>query len=261
VARDLGTHLLALLLYPGAALVLAVGLLAEAAAALVLGGASFRAALAAPLDRLSAALRDGPPGLAAALLALLAATQLAAPLNPVAPVERNVLVAAIAVAAAVWLVGVRPWTPAGARTALLAQACWLVSLLAPALLLQTLRPQAIGAVLLPALLPLKVVAALLALACLPALLRLGAPEGEPAGRLFLWLPLCGLFASLYFPPGSDDLAGTARFLGITLAVAAAAIGLAMAAARTPEAGRLYPRLLAPLAVLVLAIAAVTSALT
>lgn len=263
MARDLGTHLLALLLYPGGLLVLAVGALAEAACAVALGGRSLRAALLAPGDRLLAVARDGPLGLTGALLAVLAATQLAAPLNPVAPVERNVLVAALALAGAAWLVWVRAWTPSGARMALLIQACWLVSLLAPALLLQTLRPQAIGAVLLPAELPLKVGAGVLALACLPGLLRLGAdPDGEMAdGRLFLWLPLCGLFTSLFFPPGSDDLGGLARFVGITLAVAAAAIALGLLAARAPGAGRLYPRLVGSLALVVLVAAAVTSALT
>jgi hypothetical protein len=140
------------------------------------------------------------------------------------------------------------------------QVCWLLALLTPALASQTLRPQALAAVIVPSALPLKVAAGLLALLCLPALLRLtpaGRDAGIPHARLPLWLPLCGLLVSLFLPPAGDDVGGLLYFLAATLATAAAAIGLALLARRTA----IYPRLLAPLALIVLVIAAVTSALT
>jgi hypothetical protein len=256
---DLGLHLLALLGYPGALLILALGVGAEAATTLALTGGGPRAALLAPALGLRRAAAGAPlPLLASALLAALAATQLAAPLNPVPPVERNLLVAAVALAAAAWLRGAPPDTAGGRRT-LLAQVCWLVALLTPALLSQSLRPQALGAIVLPAALPLKASAGLLGLLCLPALLDVSAAaeEGRP-GRLFLWLPACGLFASVFFPPGGDDLLGLLWFLALTAGAATATIGLAVAAARRPA---IYPRLLAPLALAVLVIAALTSATT
>lgn len=265
MARDLALHFLALLLYPGGLLTLAVGVICEAGVAVAVTGAGIRGALLGPIARLpgvaarAAAARPGVP-----LLALLAASQLAAPLNPISPVERSLLVAAIALAAATWLGWAGDWTTPGARVALFVQACWLVSLLAPALVSESLRPQALGAVVVPAELPLKVAAGLLGLVCLPALLRLppAADSEEPAAvRLFLWLPLCGLFASLFFPPGADDAGGMARFLAVTLAVAAVAIGLARLARRDGTAERLYPRLLVPMALVVLGVAAVTSLLT
>jgi hypothetical protein len=269
---DLALHVLALLVYPGALLMLAVGAAAESAATLALDGAGVRAALLAPAAR----LRRSAPGAmallgAVALMGVLAATQLAAPLNPVGPTERSLLVAVMALAAAVWLGWARCWTAEGARLALVAQVCWLVALLAPALVSETLRPQALGSVVVPVDLPLKVAAGVLALLCLPALLQVGpgaAPPGgeatgEPvrAARLFLWLPFCGLFASLFFPPGADDPAGLLRFLATTAAAAAVTIALALAAARAATLHRLYPSALAALTALVLAIAAVTSIAT
>ena len=79
-------------------------------------------------------------------------------------------------------------------------------------------------------------------------------------RLLVWLPLCGLVVSLFVPPGADDAGGLLRFVGATLAVVVAAIVLAVVAERT-RFGWLYPRLLGPLALAVLLVAAVTSALT
>jgi hypothetical protein len=247
-------HVLALLVYPGLALMVAAGAFAEVGAAVVLGGGGLRAALTAAAAWPRRALRR-PIDLAVPLLAMLAATQLAVPFSPVPPVERNLLVAAIAAAVAAWLAAAPSWTAAEARRTLLVQVCWLLALLAPALVAQTLRPQALGAVVLPSALPLKAAAGLLALLCLPALLRL-APAA-PDARLPLWLPVCGLLVSAYLPPAGGDLGGLLYFLAATLATAAAAIGLAFVARRTPS----YPRLLAPVAVVVLVIAAVTSALT
>jgi hypothetical protein len=197
---------------------------------------------------------------------MLAATQLAVPFNPVPPVERNLIVAAVATAAAVWLAGAQGWVAAAARRTLLVEVCWLIALLAPALISESLRPQALGAVVVPSALPLKVVAGILALLCLPELLRLapdrsgesGQPaDGDAGARLPLWLPTCGLLVSLVLPHSGDDAGGLLRFLAATLATAAAAIGLALAARRSS----LYPRVLAPVALIVVAVAAVTSALT
>jgi hypothetical protein len=44
--------------------------------------------------------------------------------------------------------------------------------------------------------------------------------------MLLWLPYCGLFVSLFFTIGGDDLVDLLRFLG--LVGAAAAIGVAIA---------------------------------
>jgi hypothetical protein len=260
LTRDLPLHVLALLVYPGLVLVLAVGAVAEVGTAFALAGGGLRAALLAPTAWPRRAVRR-PTDLMVPLLATLAATQLAAPFSPVPPVERNLLVAAVATAAAVWLAGGGAWTAGTARRTLLVQVCWLLALLAPALVSESLRPQALGAVVVPSALPVKVAAGLLALLCLPALLRLapGGGEADPdaAARLPLWLPVCGLLVSLFIPPSADDAGGLLRFLAATLATAAVAVGLAVAIRRTS----LYPRLLAPLALVVVAIAAVTSALT
>jgi hypothetical protein len=266
IARDLPLHVLALLVYPGLLLTLLVGAAAEVAVALVVGRAGVRAALQAPFVRLRRAV-ERPRLLAVPLLAILAATQLAAPFNPVPPVERNLLVAAISLAAATWLVWTRSWSTDGARRTLGAQVCWLVALMAPALVSESLRPQALGAIVVPAALPLKFSAGLLMLLCLPVLLRLLEPDAaEPpgdagVGRMLLWLPLCGLFVSLFLPPGADDAGSLLRFLGATLATAAVAIAPAAVIVRANGGRVLHPLLLPSFALVVLAIAAVTSVLT
>jgi hypothetical protein len=267
-ALDLVLHGLALLVYPGGLLMLAVGVVAETAAGLVLDRGVLRESALRPVARLRRAAAGGVPQLlGVVLLAAVAATQLAIPLDPVSPVERNLVVAAVALAAASWLGPSGEWSPAGARVALLAQGCWLVALLAPALVSESLRPQALGAVVVPGEMPLKIAAGLLAVLCLPVLLQIipgssgGRTELAIAARPLLWLPVCGLVASLFLPPGTEDLGGALRFLGITLAAAAAAIGLAAATARAGDAaGRVYPRVLAPVAAAVLAIAVATSGL-
>ncbi len=262
LTRDLPLHLLALLVYPGLLTTLAVGAAAEIGAAFALAGGGFRTVLVGPASRLR---RGRPADIAAPLLAGLAATQLAAPMDPVSPVERNLLVAAISLAAITWVAWARAWAVTGARRTLLVQVCWLAALLAPALLSESLRPQALGSVVLPAALPLKLTAGLLALLCLPTLLPLQSAAEKAnelaAVRVLLWLPLCGLFVSLWLPPGPDDLGGVLRFLGATLATAAIVIGFAFATQRSGRLNRLYPGLLAPLALAVLAVAAVTSVLT
>jgi hypothetical protein len=262
---DLVLHLLALVLYPGALAALAFGVAAEIAAAWALDRVGPRAALRSLLaGSRDAAGRLPGPVLLAALLEVLAATQLAVPFNPVSPVERSLLVAVVALAAASWLGWTPAWSAPAARGQLVVQACWLVALLAPALVAQTLRPQALGAVVVPYELPLKVLSALLALLCLPVLLRLApdpADDEAAAPRLLAWLPLCGLFTSVFAPPGGDDVGSLLRFAGITLAVAAAAIGLAALAARRPRLAARWPRLAAPLAGVVLAAAVLTTLAT
>jgi hypothetical protein len=267
-ALDLVLHGLALLVYPGGLLMLAVGVVAETAAGLVLDRGGLGDSALRPLARLRRSAAGGVPQLLGlVLLAAVAATQLAIPLNPVSPVERNLVLAAVALAAASWLGHSGAWSPAGARVALLAQGCWLVALLAPALVSESLRPQALGAVVVPGELPLKIAAGLLAVLCLPVLLQIipassgGGMEVAIAARPLLWLPVCGLVASLFLPPGTEDLGGVLRFLGVTLAAAAVAIGLAAATARAgPGAARVYQRVLAPVAAAVLVIAVATSGL-
>lgn len=257
----LALQTIAIVAYPGVLLVLVVGLVAEAAAGVVLGAGRGWPGL----------LRLRPTGavvpvVAAGLLAALAATQLAAPLNPVSPLERNLFVAAVALASATWLGRAfgRARSPEGPRLALVVQACWLVALLAPAVLSQTVRPQVLGAVVVPAQLPVKVAAGVLYLLCLPALLQLLpelSPDADRRWRAVLWLPCCGLFVSLFLPPAPDDPLGALRFLAVTLLTAAVALVLAAAANRGGwRAGALYLRLAPGLAVLVLAGAAVTAAL-
>jgi len=137
---DLALHLLALVLYPGALAALAFGVAAEIAAAWALDRVGPRAALRSLLAVSGdAAGRLPGPVLLAALLAVLAATQLAVPFNPVSPVERSLLVAVVALAAASWLGWTPAWSAPAARRQLVVQACWLVALLAPALVAQTHR--------------------------------------------------------------------------------------------------------------------------
>jgi hypothetical protein len=258
---ELALQTLALVAYPGALLVLVVGLVGEAAAGIVLDADRGRFVLA----------RLRPNGdvvaiVAAGLLAALAATQLAAPLNPVSPLQRNLLVAAVALASAAWLCSALAGgrSAESKRLALVAQVCWVVALLAPAVLSQTLRPQVLGAVVVPAQLPVKVAAGVLYLLCIPGVLHL-LPDlstgADRLGRALLWLPCCGLFASLFLPPAPDDPLGALRFVAVTLLTAGAAVALAAVVNwRGWSAGVLYLRVAPALAGLVLAGAAVTAAL-
>lgn len=275
---ELTLNTLALLVYPGAALAAALGLGAEAAASRLLGDG--RNLLVEFRPRPGVSLGLPPLATGAALLLLLAACQLAAPFNPVAPAQRNLLVAIVALASAVWLVWAWGWNRGHLepRLVLVAQACWLVALLAPALVAQTLRPQVLGAVVLPAQLALKVVSGALFLLCLPALLQLlpeTAPQGVPgtggerpgleqagfaAVRVLLWLPLCGLFASVFFPPGGDDGGGLVRFLAPTLGAAAVGLALAVLISRRSGAMRLVYLRLAPLLALLAIVLAAAVAL-
>jgi hypothetical protein len=270
---DLGLHALALFVYPGLLAVVLLGAVAEAIVLLVLAPGQRRVAFGrlrgAMLARaLSAA------ALGAALLAALAATQIAAPLNPVPEPERSLLVAAGALSAAGWL----SWVAAGGdvtagRFLLLVQGAWLVAVLAPAVVSGTLRPQAVGAAQVLTELPLKVTGAIVYVLALPGLLGLatGSPVNVLPGpfgearrnvqllRIALWLPYCGLFASLFLPPVTSDPRGIVSFLGTSLLALLLAVGLAGVAARRPDlARRAYPRLLVVLSCLLLVGSSVAS---
>ena len=286
---DLGLHALALLLYPGLVALAAAGLLAEAGAAWALvperGGLlpAARSMLAGLVPRTG--MRTLPPlAVIAAVLALLAATQVAAPLNPVPAPERNLLVAGMALAATAWLTWAWGWTrpQIDPGLLLLVQVCWLVALLTPAIVPENLRPQVLGAVMVRELLPLKIAATVLYALCLPVLLQLiheSAPQGLPGAsgrgrpgleqagfsvvRVLLWLPYCGLFSSLFFPPAGDDLVGALRFAGTTIGVGALSIVLAAYLTRRPAAAtrRVYLRLVAPFAAFTVLVAILTAILS
>ena len=248
---EIGLHGLGLVLYPGLLAGSALGLLLEVATAWAMvperGG---------PLSAARRVLAAGRPvgdargfplySLAALLLALVAALQVAAPYNPVPAGDRNLLVAGFALLGASWLLWTWGWNRGELDTRLMlaVQLCWLVALLVPAIQPQTFKPQTIGNTLLNPYLAVKVACALLYLLCLPALLHLlpeSAPQGVPGGagrrppgfegvgfgllRVALWLPYCGLFASLFFPPLGDDPLELLRFLGIV--AGSAAIGVAI----------------------------------
>jgi hypothetical protein len=249
---EVGQHGVGLLLYPGLLACAALGLVLEIASAWWM--VPERGGVVPAARRVVARLRPsgergGFPALSAgaALLALVAALQLAMPYNPVPASDRNLLVAAIALAGSGWLLWTWGWNRGELepRLMLVVQLCWLVALLVPAIEPQTLKPQTLGNIQLNPGLPIKVASALLYLLCLPALLQLlpeSAPQGVPGGagrrppglegsgfsalRLFLWLPYCGLFVSLFFPVGGDDLIDLLRYLG--LVAGAAAIGVAIA---------------------------------
>lgn len=277
---DLARHAFALAVYPGALAMLILGLIAEvgAAWALVTERRGFRAAAGSVIAELRPGAFNRLPAPVAGggwLLAMIAATQMAVPFNLVPAGERNLAVAAIALAGASWAAwtwgwGRREFRP---RLMLIVQACWLVAVLAPAGVAENLRPQALGQLLVPAQLPVKVAAGILYLLCLPALLQMipeAAPQGVPGAtgrrrtdaeaaafgilRVLLWPVCCELFASLFFPPPGDDLLGVLRLLAEVAgtAVVAIALGVLLTRRRAEATRRLYMRVGAPFAVVVLA---------
>jgi len=248
---EIGQQGLALALYPGLLAGAALGLLLEVASAWAL--VPGRGGLVPAARRVLQVLRPRRGGFPlysalAGLLAVVAASQLAAPFNPVPATDRNLLVAGIALIGAGWLLWTWGWNREELDTGLMlaVQLCWLVALLVPAIQPQTLKPQTLANIQLNPGLPVKVACALLYLLCLPALLNLipeSAPQGVPGGagrrtggaegtgfgalRLLLWLPYCGLFASLFFPPGGDDLVDLARYLGLVAGTAAIPVAIAL----------------------------------
>jgi hypothetical protein len=204
------------------------------------------------------------------MCSILAAVQLAAPLNPVPSTERSVVVAAVALAFTAWAeLALTIEHVAEPRLLLIVQFCWLLAVLGPAVQIESLRPQVLGNVLVPALLPLKLASGLLYLLCLPALLRLWpfAPPGErrtrqrlDAARALCWFPYCGLFTTLFVPPSADDLLGWLRFFGITTIVAVVLVGAgALIQRRGATLARgLYMRVITPYALFVMVVVVVTS---
>jgi len=162
---------------------------------------------------------------------LVAAAQLSMPLSPLSPTDTNLAVAAMALVLSGWL----GWLPsgliAGARRLLIFQALWLVAVMAPGVFAQSLRPQTVAVLLVGPEQGIKLAAGVLYLICLPFLLGL---VGEGAvlpvsARLFLWFPYCGLFVSELLVPAGGGLAGAARFVGLSLLVAALTLALAAGA--------------------------------
>lgn len=261
----LGLYSVALLVYPGALSLLVLGLLVEAGASWALVSGTPLGGLVRNMRRMASSRALPPTASGTVLLTMLAASQLAAPFNPVPPGERNLLVAGVALACAVWLVwpGSLAGSRSDARYLLLVQAGWLAALLALAVGTDTLFPQFVGAAIVASLIPLKLAAGLLYVLCLPGLLGLAGPlEGRKTvartARMLLWLPFCGLFASLLFPPAPDDVLGLARFLGASLLAAALALGVAVVLVRGRERIRLgYLVTVAVCTVLTLVAAAIT----
>ena len=260
----IATHAVALLLYPGLA---AIGAFGAAVELVWMRVSSSDWEWPVPPRR-----RPSPVTGTVAVCAVLAAVQLAAPLNLVPGAERSVVLAAIALAFTVWAeLALTVEFVAEPGLLLVIQLCWLLAVLGPAVQPESLRPQVLGNVLVPALLPVKIACAFLYLLCLPALLRLWplAPPSERRGRgrldsrrVLTWFPYCGLFTTLFFPPAQDDLAGLLRFLGITLLVAGVVIVAGMLVRRRgAEVARgTYARAVTPFAGLVLAIVVGTSVL-
>jgi len=260
----IATHAVALLLYPGLLAMAAFGTLVE----LVWMRVSAPGPVSLELPR----RRPSPVVATVLLYSVLAAVQLAAPLNPVAGDERSVVLAAVALALAAWApLALTAEFAAEPGLLLVIQVCWLLAVLGPAVQPESLRPQVLGNVLVPALLPVKIACAFLYLLCLPALLRLWpfAPPSDrrgkqrlDAGRILTWFPYCGLFTTLFIPPSSDDLVGLLRFFGITsfVAVVAVAAGVLVQRRGAVIARGLYTRAVAPFAGLVLVIVIATSVL-
>ena len=260
----LATHSLALVLYPGLLTVVACGWVAEVTWARITNGTWNLPDLRR--QRLSPVL------VMVGLSSILTAVQLAAPFNPVPSEERNLIVAAVALAFTVWaqLALTLELVPEP-QLLLVIQFCWLLAVLGPAVQPESLRPQVLGNVLVPALLPVKIGSGFLYVLCLPALLRLWPlpPPGDRRARSrfdtvrgLCWLPYCGLFTTLFFPPPTDDAAGVLRFFAITFGAAAISIlaGIVMRRRGAQLARGLYSRAVAPYAVLLLALVVVTSIL-
>jgi hypothetical protein len=260
VLAALASHSLALVVYPGLVTIAAFGAVAEVAWARLRHGVWVTPGRELP----------SPVAATVALLCMLVAVQLAAPFNPVPSVERNVIVAAVVLAFTIWveLALTTDVLPAPGLL-LVVQFCWLVAVLGPAVQPESLRPQVLGNVLVSSLLPVKVGTGFLYLLCLPALLRLwpltGAADRRSLPRFdtlraLSWLPYCGLFTTLFFPPSGDDLLGLLRFFAISLGVAALCIvaGWLMVRRGADAARGLYGRAVAPYAAVVLVVVVVTS---
>jgi hypothetical protein len=255
VIASAASNTLALVAYPGLVTLVAVGVVIEA-----LWSAVSRGSQVLPVFRFG---RPQIVHVAVALLATLAVVQTGAPFNPVAPIDRNVVIAVAALGFTAWAeLALDAELVATPGLMLVIQACWVLAVLGPAIEPQSLRPQVLGNVLVPSLIPVKVAAAFLYLLCLPPLLRLW-PVAPPADRrarprfnttrALVWFPYCALFVTLFFPPQTDDIAGLARFAGLVAATAGVCIaGGALLGMRGAERARgLYSRVVTPYSLLVL----------
>lgn len=262
ILSALGTHSIALVVYPGLVTLAGFGALVE-----IIWGR-----LAHGRWNLSEVPRRRPTPVVAtvAICSVLAAVQMAAPFNPVPPEERSVVVAAIALAFTVWAeLALTVEHVPDPGVLLVVEFCWLLAVLGPAVQPESLRPQVLGNVLVPVLLPVKVASGFLYLLCLPALLRVW-PLSPPAdrrsrhrfelARALSWFSYCGLFTTLFFPPSPDSVAALLRFFGITLAVAGLMVvaGLVMDRRGPALARGLYTRAMPPFALLVLLLVIGTS---
>ena len=264
VLLDIVTHAVALVLYPGLLTMIAFGALVEL---------SWKR-ISRPAWEWPELPRRGPSPVVAtvAVCGVVAAVQLAAPLNPVPGAERSVVLAAVALAFTAWAeLALTVEFVAEPGLLLVVQVCWLLAVLGPAVQPESLRPQVLGNMLVPGLLPTKIACAFLYLLCMPALLRIWpfAPAADKrvrprldAGRLLSWFPYSGLFVTLFLPPSTDDLVGLARFFGATLAVAAVVVAFSsfMRWRGVEIAKGLYTRVIAPFAGLVLLLVIATSIL-
>ena len=136
---EIGLHSLALLAFPGALTLLLLGVPAEwgAAWALVPERGGLLPAGRSLLQGVQPSARPlglPPMATAAALMALLAATQVAVPLSPIPAGERNLMVAAVALGTAGWAAWAWGWNrrELNPRLVLSVQGVWVVAVFAPA---------------------------------------------------------------------------------------------------------------------------------
>lgn len=249
------SHAVALLLYPGLVTMVPIGFALEAVWSATSGGPQ-----TLPAWRLS---RPLIVNVAVVLLAVLAVVQTGAPFNPVAPPERSAIIAVAALGFTAWAeLALDPELVATPGLLLVVQACWVLAVLGPAIEPQSVRPQVLGNVLVPGLLPVKVACGFLYLLCMPPLLRLW-PLAPPADRRtrprfnttrgLVWFPYCALFATLFFPPQTDDIPGLLRFAALTAGAALVTIlaGALLSRRGAERARGLYSRVVTPYSVLVL----------
>ncbi|HYM67250.1 MAG TPA: hypothetical protein VEW68_08175 [Patescibacteria group bacterium] len=262
VLTSLGSNALALVAYPGLLAMAVFGAPLELAWTRLTTGRLERSDL--PRRRPTLAV------VVTGVCATLASVQLAAPFNPLPTDERNVVIAAIALAFTAWA-GLTAEVDVLAEPGLLlaVQVCWLLAVLGPAVQPESLRPQVLGNLIVPGLLPLKIASGFLYLLCLPALLGLwplAAPRDRRSsnrfevGRGLCWFAYCGLFTTLFVTPSADDALGLLRFLAITIAAGAGTLILAwLARMRGPRIVRgFYSKAVPAYAAGVLALLVATS---
>jgi len=167
--------------------------------------------------------------LVAALLAALAAAQVAAPFNPLGSIDRNVIVAVVAVAAAAGL-GLDAGWSRRSPVLLVGMSAWAAALLVPAVLAQDVHPGVLASLALGSAIPIKAAAAVVNLAGAAALVEAAGDEV----RHWLWLPVSALFASVFAPAPADDAAGLLAFFGVSLAALALILAGTFAVRRLPQ---------------------------